>query len=93
MTLISVDLPAPFSPRSAWTSPGVEGERDVVERLRGVEALRDPGELEERHLRRARPRSSRVRGGHAAVDVEDVAGGLARAWAAKYAIASATSSG
>ena len=33
MTLISVDLPAPFSPTSAWTSPASQVERDPLERL------------------------------------------------------------
>ena len=38
---ISVDLPAPFSPTSACTSPRGELERHVVERERRAEALAD----------------------------------------------------
>jgi hypothetical protein len=39
--LISVDLPAPLWPRRPTTSPGVEVDRDVVDRLDAAE-----GELE-----------------------------------------------
>ena len=55
--LTSVLLPAPFSPTSAWTSPGSEVERDVVERLGRREPLRDPAQLDARR----RPRRRRTR--------------------------------
>ena len=50
MILISVDLPAPFSPISAWISPGANVERDVVERPDAREDLADvfDGELHRR---------------------------------------------
>ena len=41
ITLISVDLPAPFSPTSAWTSPCVQIERHVRQRAHAGERLRD----------------------------------------------------
>ena len=44
---ISVDLPAPFSPSSAWTSPLAELEVDVVVRDDAGEHLRDPAHLED----------------------------------------------
>ena len=37
----SVDLPAPFSPTSARTSPGADRERHVIERADHAETLRD----------------------------------------------------
>ena len=43
MHFTSVDLPAPFSPRSACTLPGVNVERDVLQRGEGAEALGQPG--------------------------------------------------
>ena len=46
--LRSVDLPAPFSPSSAWISPGADLEIDVVERLHAGKALADPGHAQER---------------------------------------------
>ena len=46
--LISVDLPAPLSPTSAMTSPGVDVEVDLVQHLHGAEALADAAQLEER---------------------------------------------
>ena len=49
---ISVDLPAPFSPRRACTSPAAELEVDVVVRDDARERLRDPAHLE--HNLRAR---------------------------------------
>ena len=44
---ISVDLPAPFSPSSAWTSPLAEIEVDVVVGEHAREPLRDPAQLEQ----------------------------------------------
>ena len=41
IALISVDLPAPLSPTSATTSPAIDVEVDVRQRLDGAEALRD----------------------------------------------------
>ena len=44
---ISVDLPAPFSPSSACTSPAPQIEVDAVVRDDPGEALRDPAQLED----------------------------------------------
>ena len=44
---ISVDLPAPFSPSSACTSPLAQVEVDVVVREDAREALRDAAQLED----------------------------------------------
>ena len=53
MTLMSVDLPAPFSPTSAWTSPRAEVEGDAPQRLDAGEGLlHAPGR--EQDLRHAR---------------------------------------
>ena len=54
--LTSVLLPAPFSPTSAWTSPGAQLERDVVQGLRRVEALRDAAQGDGRRRACRRPR-------------------------------------
>ena len=48
---ISVDLPAPFSPSSACTSPLREVEVDVVVGEHAREPLGDPAELEQGRLR------------------------------------------
>ena len=45
---ISVDLPAPFSPSSACTSPLPQVEVDVVVRDDAGEPLRDAPHLEDR---------------------------------------------
>ena len=55
----------------------LDREADVGDRLDAAVALRDPAELDQRSASPAR--SSRVRGGDAAVDVDDVAGRLRRA--------------
>ena len=47
-TLISVDLPAPFSPSSACTSPAPDVEIDRIERQRAGEALGEPPDLRAR---------------------------------------------
>ena len=39
--LQSVDLPAPFSPRRQWISPGADVERDIRQRGKAAEPLRD----------------------------------------------------
>ena len=44
---ISVDLPAPFSPTRAWTSPGLEIETAAVKRVHTREALADVGHLDQ----------------------------------------------
>ena len=44
---MSVDLPAPFSPTSAWTSPAPELELRVVERVDARERLRDALHLDQ----------------------------------------------
>ena len=41
-----VDLPAPFSPSSAWISPGLHDEIDALVRDDAGEALGDPPQLE-----------------------------------------------
>ncbi len=46
MILISVDLPAPFSPTSAWISPARTSNDHVAERRRHGEALGDAAEFE-----------------------------------------------
>ena len=51
--LISVDLPAPFSPSSACTSPAAEVEIDAVERERAGEALGEAADGEQAALRAA----------------------------------------
>ena len=61
----SVDLPAPFSPSSAWISPGATSKPHIVERLHAGEALADPRHargtarscliFERRTARRGRP--------------------------------------
>ena len=61
--LTSVLLPAPFSPTSAWTSPGSEVEGDVVEGLGRGEPLGDPAQL---GARRRRGRRRSPLGGHRA---------------------------
>ena len=48
MHLTSVDLPAPLSPTSAVTSPGVGGELDVLEHVHRTEALVDVAQFEDR---------------------------------------------
>ena len=48
---ISVDLPAPFSPTSAWTSPAADRTR-VVEGVDAGERLADPVHLDEQVGRR-----------------------------------------
>ena len=45
-TLISVDLPAPFSPSRQCTSPGADREVDVVVRDDARERLRDADQLD-----------------------------------------------
>ena len=45
---MSVDLPAPFSPRRAWISPGPEIEIDAVARDDTGIPLRDSPQLERR---------------------------------------------
>ena len=46
---ISVDLPAPFSPMRAWTSPARRSNDDAVERGDAGEALADGDGAEQRH--------------------------------------------
>ena len=46
MTFISVDLPAPFSPSTACTSPRRDVEVDVGQRRDGAEALADAAQRE-----------------------------------------------
>ena len=48
MILMSVDLPAPFSPEKGMNLAGVKGEGDVFERLGGVEPLGDAADLQDR---------------------------------------------
>ncbi len=57
---ISVDLPAPFSPSSAWTSPSRRSKLDVVVRDDAREALRDVAHLEDGGPRRASAQDSYV---------------------------------
>ena len=45
--LSSVDLPAPFSPSSAWISPGATARSTSIERLHAGEALADAGHAEQ----------------------------------------------
>ena len=47
MILISVDLPAPFSPTSACTSPGMQFEGDALEGADAGERFGDGGRGEE----------------------------------------------
>ena len=47
MIFISVDLPAPFSPMTAWTVPRAQPQRDVVERHHPGEGLAHIIHLEE----------------------------------------------
>ena len=54
--LISVDLPAPFSPTSPSTSPGAIDERHVVQRAHARERLADRSQLD--HRSRARSRAA-----------------------------------
>ena len=44
MILISVDLPAPFSPSSAWTSPGAHVEVDILEHADAARRTSTPPE-------------------------------------------------
>ena len=46
MILTSVDLPAPFSPTSAWIEPGLEREGAGAEGDDGTERLRDVAQLQ-----------------------------------------------
>ena len=46
--LTSVDLPAPFSPTSAWTVPGADREAHVGDCLDAAVAARDAAQLEQR---------------------------------------------
>ena len=48
MILMSVDLPAPFSPTSAWTSPRAQVERHAVERAQAGEGLADVSSVEKK---------------------------------------------
>ena len=49
MIFISVDLPAPFSPSTAWISPGRDAQADAVVGLDGRVLLADVDELEAKH--------------------------------------------
>jgi hypothetical protein len=46
MIFISVDLPAPFSPRTAWISPGAIAKGDAVVGEHAGIALGDLAQLE-----------------------------------------------
>ena len=70
--LTSVLLPAPFSPTSAWTSPATQLERDVVERLRRGEPLRDAAQL---GARGGAATVSAVIGGPVVARMDEVPGG------------------
>ena len=48
IALIRVDLPAPFSPMSEWTSPGKSRKSTAVERGVGAEVDGPTRELEQR---------------------------------------------
>ncbi len=48
MTLMSVDLPAPFSPTRAWISPAATAKDDVLQGPDTRELLADALELEQR---------------------------------------------
>ena len=62
MILTRVLLPAPFSPTSAWTSPGAQVEDNAAQRVHGGERLGDAADGEDRvHLIAARPRCGRPR--------------------------------
>ncbi len=52
-SLLSVLLPAPFSPHSAWHEPARDREADVLQRAHAGEALADPAQLDGRHGRAA----------------------------------------
>ena len=67
MIFISVDLPAPFSPSTAWISPGATLQADAVVGLHGRVLLADVDQLEAKHGRapvgRLRQASRRVGSG------------------------------
>ena len=46
MILISVDLPAPFSPRRACTSPGKDREMHILQRMHAAKGFGDMLHLE-----------------------------------------------
>ena len=49
MILISVDLPAPFSPSMAWMRPGVDGQVGLLQRPHAAIALGDAFHPKERN--------------------------------------------
>ena len=53
MILISVDLPAPFSPSTAWIEPAPAGEVDLLQRPHAAIALGDAAQLQQRRRGRA----------------------------------------
>ena len=53
MTFISVDLPAPFSPASAWISPRRSSKLDAAQRLDRTERLAQVGDRQDRVVGRA----------------------------------------
>ena len=55
MILISVDLPAPFSPRMAWMRPPSTVEVGLLQRLYAAIALRNAFHAEERSGARSIP--------------------------------------
>ena len=55
---ISVDLPAPFSPSSAWTSPTAQVEVDVVVGDHAREPLDDASHLDRERGRRSWPKEA-----------------------------------
>ena len=58
---MSVDLPAPFSPTRAWTSPGRRSNCALVERVDAGKRLLDPLHLDEQIARRGLRCHARLR--------------------------------
>ena len=89
--LTSVDLPAPFSPTSACTVPALDREADISERLNAAVALRQPAQLDE--WRRLRRHQRVYPAGTPPSTLMMFPVDFALRGPARYAIASATSSG